>query len=124
MNQRAYIEGYLAKEAGVGQVIMSTIGPLRGLVDTGTEAAKWGADATIKLMALMSLVPPVLGASAGMATSRATSPSKVDAKAQQALLEQQELDRTRAEIGRLSEVQEERKEKRNKEEKKRGVYLG
>ena len=103
IDRDAYIAGYMHKEGGWADLFKVPAG-----------AAMWTGDALIKMTALMALVPPAIGAAAGMTASNLTAPSKLDEESLNALIEEQETDRLLAETARLQEVHS-KKDMRDKE---------
>lgn len=89
MNESAYLDGYLHKEALLG-----------GTVDSGINATRMGKEVAESLVPYFLIAPALLGAGAGLVHSKVTSPSSMDEKAVQKALEAAELEEFAAELKR------------------------
>ena len=113
-----------AKGVGATDLVKGTYGFTKDVGAVAGKFAMWGGDKIIKLIALMALVPPAVGAAAGLTASKLTSPSANDEKTMNAMIEEQETDRMLAETRRLTQAQQ-GKLKRDKETANaRSLYLG
>jgi hypothetical protein len=101
MNKSAYLDGYLTKMAGVG--------------DIAAKGAEAGVDLLSALLPYALVVPPLLGAGAGLAHSKMTSPTVMDQESVQKALEAAELEEFAAELKRRQAQEEFEAAKRNEE---------
>jgi hypothetical protein len=107
-----------------GKVTGWGVDAAQGAAHLGWDVAKWTADKLIGMATIIALLPPALGGVAGIAASRMTSPTQLDEKSLQALVEQQELDRALAETGRLSAVRKGKLKRQQEKSNERSLYLG
>lgn len=94
MNESAYLDGYLHKEA------------LTGFAESGVEAARMGKEVFESMVPYFLVAPALLGVGAGLVHSKATSPSSMDQKSVQSALEAAELEEFAAELKRRRKQEE------------------
>jgi hypothetical protein len=106
MNESAYLDGYLHKEAWAG------------VLQGGVEATRMGKDVLESAIPYFLVAPALLGAGAGLLHSKVTSPTPMDEGAVQSALEASELEEFAAELKRRRK-QEEIEKARSEQEKEK-----